>query len=518
MSNASRMEYSSLKAEEWVYIDDLEHDSDGRFGSNGRLGQVCHNSKADFRFPDVYTVYLPGTQRMRKGKPEAARGIFLGMHVNVPWKNLCKVPCSVRAVRVCTVACEDSVVNVDRCGVPHYLSQVFVPAKLNQDASGAGDMFIMRQAGFPLSIVKAERRATEPEESQRPDMLWWTNAVEYQWAIHSHAVRRGTVVAPAIILRPDGGHLGVDDLMSAWEFMLHIVEDPWSAYAAPQLSQSALARMQHITQEQFLDFKAKFHTDATAFPKELQNYGNDVVSHEDMAGVADPNAVIQDVQHDEPPAQVDPYEAQVITGELWAQSVQRMLEDSLQIQNDEFIVASHAMSTGVQSSHDKWVMMDSDRLSHASWQVSGTPKPSNFGDTVHLLRLTRAPDELRQALHHGPELESVRVQAQVAGHSCYLRSGASIFLYPQQYAAFRDVVHSLQFKPHFVVVNEAFLPMVLQAIRSIPSKANVRPRGTCFVALVDDEGHEVCAVERTFIRKISAADEHNVDTRVLSEP
>jgi len=104
--------------------------------------------------------------------------------------------------------------------------------------------------------------------------------------------------------------------------------------------------------------------------------------------------------------------------------------------------------------------------------------------------------ELRHALHHGRELESIRMQSEEAGHSCVLGSGGSIFLYPQQYTAVQAVVRRLQLKPHFLVVNEAFLPLKLQAFRSIPSKANVLPRPACFLALVDDEGNEVCVVEK----------------------
>lgn len=121
-----------------------------------------------------------------------------------------------------------------------------------------------------------------------------------------------------------------------------------------------------------------------------------------------------------------------------------------------------------------------------------------------------------RALHDGRELEGVRMEAKEAGHSCLLGSGGSIFLYPQQYAAISKIVSNLQLKPHVLVVNEAFLPLVLEAIRGIPSAANVRPRRTSFLALIDDDGHDVCAVERTFYFRMPSEFVQNIEAK--SEP
>jgi len=217
---------------------------------------------------------------------------------------------------------------------------------------------------------------------------------------------------------------------------------------------------------------------------------------------------IEEVQHADPPAQIHPSEAHMITQELWITNVQRPLQNPLQeglvetTAGSEMVLSSHGsqdLALKMSSSHaSAWAEMTSVQLSEDSWQASDSARPSNFGDKVHILQVTRAPNEFRQALHYGRELESVRTQSREAGHSCVLDAGGSIFLYPQQYAAMQAIVHNLRLKPHFLVVNEAFLPLVLEAIRSIPSKANVRPRRASFLALVDDEGHEVCLVKHSF--------------------
>jgi len=235
-------------------------------------------------------------------------------------------------------------------------------------------------------------------------------------------------------------------------------------------------------------------------------------------------AIIEDVQHTEPPAQILPSEAHVVSQELWMTSVQCSLKAPMQEEFDEAAAGSGVVSSshgshasGSQTpSADVWAEIASVQLSEDSWQASNVARPSNFGDAVHILQVTRAPYELRHALHHGRELESIRMQFEEAGHSCILGSGGSIFLYPQQYTAVQAIVSQMQLKPHFLVVNEAFLPLVLEAIRSIPPKANVRPRCACFLALVDDEGHEVCVVENTFCLRKASAIVQNVESK--SEP
>lgn len=218
--------------------------------------------------------------------------------------------------------------------------------------------------------------------------------------------------------------------------------------------------------------------------------------------------VVEEFQHVEPPAQIDPNEAHAVTQELWSTSIQRSLENPQReglydaTAGSEVALSSRgsqALSLSMPSvDASAWAEMASVQLSEDSWQASDSAKPSSFGDTVHILQVTRAPNELGQVLHYGRELESVRRQSQEAGHSCVLDSGGSIFLYPQQYAVMQAIVRNLHLKPHFLVVNEAFLPLVLEAIRSVPSKANVRPRRASFLALVDDDGHEVCVVKHSF--------------------
>ncbi|CAE8721318.1 unnamed protein product, partial [Polarella glacialis] len=107
--------------------------------------------------------------------------------------------------------------------------------------------------------------------------------------------------------------------------------------------------------------------------------------------------------------------------------------------------------------------------------------------------------ELTRALHEGSQLETVRAALTEAGHSCILRSGASIFVYPQQYASIVSVLSDVNQRPHHVIVAQAFLPFVYQEVAQIPSKRNVRLASATEFAIVEgDLGEAICVVDRTF--------------------
>merc|ERR1712232_922547 len=112
---------------------------------------------------------------------------------------------------------------------------------------------------------------------------------------------------------------------------------------------------------------------------------------------------------------------------------------------------------------------------------------------------TRCGKELRKALDTGDELETVRAAAKEAGHECHLRSGARIFVYPEQYRSILAVLPDTELRAHHVVICEAFLPLLYKDIAKIPSKCNVRPSQEKLFALVDHSSAEtVCVVVRTF--------------------
>jgi len=96
-------------------------------------------------------------------------------------------------------------------------------------------------------------------------------------------------------------------------------------------------------------------------------------------------------------------------------------------------------------------------------------------------------------------LEPVRAEARKHDQSCHLKSGASVFVYPNQYDAILSALKGHFLKAHHVVVSEAFLPLIYLEVVKIPSKSNVKPIKWTLWALADDETtEEVCCVERTF--------------------
>eukprot|EP00929_Paragymnodinium_shiwhaense_P120041 TRINITY_DN91945_c0_g1_i1.p1 TRINITY_DN91945_c0_g1~~TRINITY_DN91945_c0_g1_i1.p1 ORF type:complete len:463 (-),score=42.71 TRINITY_DN91945_c0_g1_i1:400-1737(-) len=174
---------------------------------------------------------------------------------------------------------------------------------------------------------------------------------------------------------------------------------------------------------------------------------------------------IQDVEHSEPAAQILPEEGSRIALSTWHTWVEH-----------------HAAATTFSRNED-------NALSHTAFEK------------VLLLRMTRNPPQLENVLHFGPELETIRNAMREAGCQCLLPSGASIFVHPAQYTASRRAVASVQLRPYHIVVAEAFAPLVLDALRAVPSRRNVRLREHEVVAYLDNsmEGIINIIVERTFL-------------------
>lgn len=121
---------------------------------------------------------------------------------------------------------------------------------------------------------------------------------------------------------------------------------------------------------------------------------------------------------------------------------------------------------------------------------------------VYLLRLTRNPTELRERLHAGDELETVRAALNADGYDTRLPSGASIFVEPSHYATIRLVTSRVELLPHHVVVSQALFPLVLEAVEAMPSRRDVRIRSAQTLALVDNQTvglGDTVVVERTFL-------------------
>jgi len=243
-----------------------------------------------------------------------------------------------------------------------------------------------------------------------------------------------------------------------------------------------------------------------------------VIMHPDRVAKFDPEykclrhePATQEVQHVESPASPDPSD-QLVAEIMWSQSVQ--------LQVEAFPDGGTSQSS-LSSDHlcQEWLETECTSFSEHVWSGQPGALESAYGDTIFVLAFTRSPTEFREALHSGRELESVRAEAKAAGLTCHLPSGASMFVYPNQYAGVKAVALKYELKAHHVIVNQAFLPLLLQEVRRLPSRSNVRPSSVQPLMLVDCDGSvDVCVVERTFINMIEGHHHHWDGPTTESEP
>lgn len=200
--------------------------------------------------------------------------------------------------------------------------------------------------------------------------------------------------------------------------------------------------------------------------------------------------VLQEVNHNEPAQHIDQEVAraalQLESDEAWAQQVEQ------HISRGEHLKADAALQVSCE-----WTEVStSERGSDVEIWNS---RPSDFGETIYILGFTRCGAQLKQALQEGRELEDIRIAADNHGQSCLLKSGAGIFVYPNQYQPILSVLGQSRLKPHQVIVSEAFLPLVYREVAKLPSRANIRPCSLKTIALIDGDTSEyICVVERTF--------------------
>jgi len=147
------------------------------------------------------------------------------------------------------------------------------------------------------------------------------------------------------------------------------------------------------------------------------------------------SSVIHNVQHSDEAATVDPAEAAATVAEQWAQQVELNL------------------GAGSTDLHAPGLLLK-----------------------LMLLSFNRHPVEFHTALLEGPELQSCRELMQ--GLPCKLDTGTLVFVEPFQYnvaigAAMR---HQGHLAVHHVITSERFEPNVMQAIRGLKSRLNVRVR------------------------------------------
>jgi len=152
-----------------------------------------------------------------------------------------------------------------------------------------------------------------------------------------------------------------------------------------------------------------------------------------------------------------------------------------------------------EAGYASWILHNAD----AARLPEGAPVSEQpFFEKAYLLRMTRNPRELEAALTHGPELETIRASLLNAGRDVRLPSGALILVAPEQYAAVRRAVSQLALRPFHVVVTDTFLPLVHEALHSIPSRRDVRIREGHTVAYLDPTSPDMngtIIVENTFL-------------------
>lgn len=75
-------------------------------------------------------------------------------------------------------------------------------------------------------------------------------------------------------------------------------------------------------------------------------------------------------------------------------------------------------------------------------------------------------------------------------HSCAWKvdpPGALVFTYPAQYHEVRRQLKHIKLRTHHVVISEAFMPLLRETIRRLPSKMHVRMRTTNRLAIIPDD-------------------------------
>jgi len=165
------------------------------------------------------------------------------------------------------------------------------------------------------------------------------------------------------------------------------------------------------------------------------------------------DAVIMEVLHEEPPTQILESEAAAISDQQWVQFQE--------------------MNLGARSS-------DGTRDSAEAHSARLTPFQFQPSQRIVLMKFTRTPVECQNVLFDGPELQPCREAMTQSGFAYELLSKAKVFVHPHEYPSVMRWIGCQEFdlRVCHVVASEDIKPLVEQAIRSIPSRQNVRIRCT----------------------------------------
>jgi len=272
------------------------------------------------------------------------------------------------------------------------------------------------------------------------------------------------------------------DAVTHWTSILErwqVAGDLWSGFFIRMLS-SIMPRPCAAAVDSFL-LGAKTARMTEAVPKEqgVEEILPDVTEH---------------IEHAEAAAVIHPLEAAMVSGQRWAGCVQ---------QRDRVIADMRDRLLDSQSAYSGssvWIESCAATVGpfEQEWTGEMRSRASQFGDTVYLIKFTRAGRDLQAAVASA-ELESIRNEASGAGFEFKLPCGAHVLLYPNQYTSIQTVVKLEDLRPHHVLINEAFLPLLLSSVQKLPSRSNVRPTSIRPAALVGDDNLEVAIVKKTFI-------------------
>eukprot|EP00930_Biecheleria_cincta_P057462 TRINITY_DN43396_c0_g1_i1.p1 TRINITY_DN43396_c0_g1~~TRINITY_DN43396_c0_g1_i1.p1 ORF type:complete len:450 (-),score=43.15 TRINITY_DN43396_c0_g1_i1:431-1747(-) len=203
--------------------------------------------------------------------------------------------------------------------------------------------------------------------------------------------------------------------------------------------------------------RCSFHCD---FNRDIGRYagGGEAESEESSEGEEsgnEPQVTMERIIHLDPPATLNPVGARLQAEDLWAMWVRD--------RNDYSSLRSQASSG---PGFDQAMISCFDH------------------DTVHLLRTSRNPKELDDALQRGRKTEEVRAALEYCGCATRLPSGAHMFVHPDLYAATKNAVAKMHLRPYHIIVSASLKFLVMEVINELPSRANVRVSSEVDIAYV----------------------------------
>lgn len=107
------------------------------------------------------------------------------------------------------------------------------------------------------------------------------------------------------------------------------------------------------------------------------------------------------------------------------------------------------------------------------------------GPRVVILRFSRCPKSLGEALLHAPELVGCAEALKVRGFSVELEKGAKVFVHPELYEATLEAVRlgAWTLCPNHVITEVRLEEVVLRVVNRLPSRDSVHPKGSQTVPL-----------------------------------